>query len=109
MPPDEIAVFMSLGFMFATYKWIRAAVANRRIKKQMMRMAEAYGLPASALGDNPGANAGELSSPRVEELENQVDLIAEHLNRLEESQEFLSRVLTDRLDKITDPGLVTPH
>jgi hypothetical protein len=72
-------------------------------------LQEAYDLPAPAISDQIDSGRYLAEGPRFGDLEGQVNQISDQLERMAESQEFLSRVMTERLDKITDPGLVTPH
>jgi hypothetical protein len=72
-------------------------------------MAIANDLPATAVVGRVREAAIGAREERVQDLENQVDQIAGQLDRLAESQEFLSRIITDRIDRLGDPRVDTPH
>ena len=71
------------------------------------------GLPIAAMlegeptGAMPAMSRGDAS--RVERLEHQVDQMAQQMERISESQDFISRVLTDRIEQLPDPRMRTPR
>lgn len=111
--PEEIGMFLFGTTVFSSVMWVRAAMAKKKIEHRLWGIAAAQGLPVTALSDDVpmmGAMGAAMNgSPRVQQLEQQVDAITQQLERLTESQEFLSRVLTERIDQLPDPRLRTPH
>lgn len=108
---DEVALMLVtlMWAAFATGMWFHNWRIRRRLQDRLWGMAAAQGVhPASFTDDAPLVhhNGGD---GRVQQLESQVDQMAQQIDRLVESQEFLSRVLTDRIDQIPDSRLRTPH
>lgn len=102
MVPEEAFVMLflfsatligTLGFLYA-----RARGRIRGLEQALDSLR-----PAARVVED---TTGEV---RLAQLENQVDLIASHLERLTESQDFLSRVLTSKLDRLPEPRMDTPH
>jgi len=93
--------------------WYRATQKRTKLEGRLWGIAAAQGLPmAEALADVQSTRpmpAVARESNRVERLEAQVDQLAQQLERVAESQDFLSRVLTDRIDQLPDPRMRTPH
>ena len=108
MGPEETAVLLFFGFILSTANWIRLSISRRRLQNRI-DMAIANDLPATAILGNPRQAQRTVRDERVQDLEHQVDQIATQLDRLTESQEFLSRILTDRIDRLDDARLDTPH
>lgn len=109
MMPDEIGVFLFSTTVFSTAMWVRAMLAKKKIEHRLWGIAAAQGLPVTAVTEDLPMMGSMHTNPRVQQLEQQVDAITQQLERLTESQEFLSRVLTERIDQLPDPRLRTPH
>jgi hypothetical protein len=95
----------TLGFVIA---WSRARREREKMQNRLWGIAAAQGLPIAAFTDEVPLPT-QMGHPRVDQLEAQIDAMTQQIDRLAESQEFLSRVLTDRIDQIPDPRLRTPH
>lgn len=108
MGPAETAVMFFFGFIFASVGWLQSSWSRRRLQ-QRVDMAIANDLPATAVLGNANQVPPTVRDERVQDLENQVDQIAGQLDRLVESQEFLSRIMTDRIDRLGDARVDTPH
>ena len=97
----------------ALIMWYRAVQARKRIEARLWGLAAGQGLPIAAMlegeptGSMPRISGAEAS--RVERLEHQVDQMAQQMERISESQDFISRVLTDRIEQLPDPRMRTPH
>jgi hypothetical protein len=98
-------VTTTVGFVFA---WSRARRDREKLQNRLWGIAAAQGLPAAVLTDDV-LLPPQVGHSRVEQLEAQIDAMNQQIDRLAESQEFLSRVLTERIDQIPDPRLRTPH
>lgn len=108
---DEVVLMLMalLWAAFATGMWIHNSRIRRRLQDRLWGMAAAQGVhPASFTDDAPIVHRN-VGDGRVQQLESQVDQMAQQIDRIVESQEFLSRVLTDRIDQIPDPRMRTPH
>ena len=75
--------------------WARTALRLRRLERETAR---------------------PLADERTDRLEHTVDLLAAQVDQLVSGQEFLNRVLTDRLDQLArplgppaPPAEITPH
>ncbi len=97
-------VVTTVGLLFA---WSRARRDREKIQNRLWGIAAAQGLPITALTDE--VPLPQVGRSQVEQLEAQIDAMNQQIDRLAESQEFLSRVLTDRIEQIPDPRLRTPH
>lgn len=95
----------TLGFVMA---WSRARRERERMQNRLWGLAAAQGLPMAVLTDEVPLPA-QIGHTRIEQLEAQIDAMTQQVDRLAESQEFLSRVLTDRIDQLPDSRLRTPH
>lgn len=95
----------TVGLLLA---WSRARRDREKLQNRLWGIAAAQGLPAAVLTDEVPLPP-QVGYSRVEQLEAQVDAMNQQIDRLAESQEFLSRVLTERIDQIPDPRLRTPH
>ena len=95
----------TVGLLFA---WSRARRDTEKLQNRLWGIAAANGLPAVALTDDESLPR-QVGHSRVEQLEAQIDAMTQQIDRLTESQDFLSRVLTDRIDQIPDSRLRTPH
>lgn len=95
--------------VFATVMWIHNWRLRRQMQDRMWGMAAAQGIPVTSLTGDVPLPQSEAGDTRVQQLEAQVDQMAQQIDRIADSQEFLSRVLTDRIDQIPDPRLRTPH
>ena len=95
----------TVGFVIA---WSRARREREKMQNRLWGIAAAQGLPFAALSDEISLPP-QVGHSRVEQLEAQIDSMTQQIDRLAESQEFLSRVLTERIDQIPDPRLRTPH
>ena len=106
----EAAIFMLLlatTFVFGL-GWLRSAIANKKLMDRIWGLAAGRGEEMGQQSvTHPGLRAA--AQPRLEQLESQMDVITNQLDRLAESQEFLSRVLTTRIDQLPDSRLKTPH
>lgn len=91
---------------FTSLLWLRAEWQRRKAEARLWTYLADQGIVAAAGPSHLPAVAG---TQRVDQLERQLDQMAQQIDRLAESQEFLSRVLTDRIDQIPDPRLRTPH
>lgn len=89
---------------FTTLLWLRAEWQRRKAEARLWACLGEQGV-VDAAAARPVASGAQ----RVDQLERQLDQMAQQIDRLAESQEFLSRVLTDRIDQIPDPRLRTPH
>jgi hypothetical protein len=88
--------------------WLRSALANKKLMDRIWGLAAGRNHDSAQLSNtHPAIRAA--SQPRIDQLESQMDTITNQLDRLAESQEFLSRVLTTRIDQLPDPRLQTPH
>jgi hypothetical protein len=103
-PPEA---FMMLFFVSATVVGTLGYL-YAKARGRIQELERALGIQGRALSRPIHAEetTGEV---RLAQLESQVDQIANHLERLTESQDFLSRVLTDRLDRLPDARMDTPH
>ena len=105
-----LLIATNLGGLFL---WYRAVQARKRIEARLWGLAAGQGLPVAAMleGEQTGTmpRISSVEASRVERLEHQVDQLAQHLERVADSQDFLSRVLTDRIDQLPDPRMRTPH
>ncbi len=88
--------------------WSQARREREKMQNRLWGIATAQGLPYSALTDEVPLPP-QVGHSRVEQLEAQIESMTQQIDRLAESQEFLSRVLTERIDQIPDPRLRTPH
>jgi hypothetical protein len=106
-------LFMTAVAVVGMIGWYRATQKYTKLEGRLWGIAAAQGLPmAEALADAQSARTVPGLSPdgnRVVQLEAQVDQLAQQLERVAESQDFLSRVLTDRIDQLPDPRMRTPH
>lgn len=105
--------FLTTCLFVATTVWFAAAWSHARREREKMQnrlwgIATAQGLPYSALTDEVPLPP-QVGHSRVGELEAQIDSMSQQIDRLAESQEFLSRVLTERIEQNPDPRLRTPH
>jgi hypothetical protein len=97
----------------ASFMWYRAIQGRKRIEARLWGLAAGQGLPIAAMfegepsGVMPAIGRGDAS--RVERLEQQVDQMSQQMERIAESQDFISRVLTDRIEQLPDPRMRTPH
>jgi hypothetical protein len=88
--------------------WLRTRRERDKLQNRLWGIAVAQGIPVVALTDEVPL-APQVGHSRVEQLEAQIDAVSQQVERLMESQDFLSRVLTDRIEQIPDPRLRTPH
>ena len=95
----------TVGFLVA---WSQARREREKMQNRLWGIATAQGLSYSALTDEVPLPP-QVGHSRVEQLEAQIESMTQQIDRLAESQEFLSRVLTERIDQIPDPRLRTPH
>lgn len=106
-------LFMGTIAVFAMIGWYRATQKRTKLEGRLWGIAAAQGLPmAELLADVQSSRplpAVARDGGRVEQLEAQVDQLTQQLERIAESQDFLSRVLTDRIDQLPDPRMRTPH
>jgi hypothetical protein len=106
-------LWMAMVAAIGMVGWYRATQKRTKLEGRLWGIAAAQGLPmAEALADVQSTRplpAVARESNRVERLEAQVDQLAQQLERVAESQDFLSRVLTDRIDQLPDPRMRTPH
>lgn len=86
----------TLGYLYAK--------ARGRIQ-ELERILGLHG-PAAHLPAHVEETTGEV---RLAQLEQQVDLMTNQLDRVIESQDFLSRVLTERVDRLPPPRDTTPR
>lgn len=110
MKPEDVAIMMMLATGFCSLMWARNASLRRKAEKRLWMVVTQYGLPAELLNDETTFLAlPPQASPRMEQLEGQVDQIAQQLERLNESQDFLSRMLTERNPRLPEGRINTPH
>jgi hypothetical protein len=106
-------IFMLVVASIGMIGWYRATAKRAKLEGQLWGLATGQGLPISAMleggptGSMPRLSGAEAS--RVERLEHQVDQMAQQMERISESQDFISRVLTDRIEQLPDPRMRTPH
>lgn len=111
---NEAAFFFLTTCIFAVttvglfVAWSRARREREKMQNRLWGIAAAQGLPYAALADEVPLPP-QVGHSRVEQLEAQIESMTQQIDRLAESQEFLSRVLTERIDQIPDPRLRTPH
>lgn len=109
---EEVALMLMAVIVwaaFATGMWIHNSRIRRRLQDRLWGMAAAQGVHPERFTDDALLVHRNVGDGRVHELEAQVDQMAQQIDRIVESQEFLSRVLTDRIDQIPDSRLRTPH
>jgi hypothetical protein len=106
-------LIMAVVAGIALIGWLRSSQKRTKLEGRLWGIASARDLP---LGELLAETRPTMAVPaaireghRVERLEAQVDQLAQQLERVAESQEFLSRVLTDRIDQLPDPRMRTPH
>ncbi|MBP6443199.1 MAG: hypothetical protein KA267_04195 [Gemmatimonadales bacterium] len=113
MEPEAVFFLLMLTTAGSSFMWYRAVQARKRIEARLWGLAAGQGLPIAAMlegeptGAMPAMSRGDAS--RVERLEHQVDQMAQQMERISESQDFISRVLTDRIEQLPDPRMRTPH
>jgi hypothetical protein len=111
---NETAFFFFTTCLFALttvvflVAWFQARREREKMQNRLWGIATAQGLPYAALTDEVPLPP-QVGHSRVEHLEAQIESMTQQIDRLAESQEFLSRVLTERIDQIPDPRLRTPH
>ncbi|HPF61587.1 MAG: hypothetical protein KC544_08970 [Gemmatimonadetes bacterium] len=91
------AVIGTIGFLYA------------KARGRIQELERSLGIGSHVLSR---AHLAEESTgeTRLAQLEQQVDVLTNHLERLTESQDFLSRVLTAKLDRLPEPPRMdTPH
>lgn len=96
----------------ASFMWYRAVQARKRLEARLWGYAAGKGLSiGDFLTEAPTGSVPlpQRESSRVEQLEHQVDQMAQQMERISESQDFISRVLTDRIEQLPDPRMRTPH
>lgn len=105
MGPQEafLTMFLVSAGLIGTIGFLYAKARGR-----IQELERALGIPGRQGGRTHHADesTGEV---RLAQLESQVDMIANHLERLTESQDFLSRVLTDKLNRLPESRMDTPH
>jgi hypothetical protein len=112
---DEPIILFIMTAMIVTPSvgWYRSIQARRRLERKLWRIASEQGHPTAVayFEDNESMPVPTVpqNGNRVAQLEAQVDQLAQQLERVAESQDFLSRVLTDRIDQLPDPRMRTPH
>jgi hypothetical protein len=102
----EEAFIMLLLFSTVTIFTLGIKLARSRGRLQEMERALGIRPPLIRQMHQRDEDSGEV---RIAQLERQVDQIANHLERLTDSQDFLSRILTDKLDRLPEARLDTPH
>jgi hypothetical protein len=113
MEPEAVFLLLVLTTAGSSFMWYRAVQARKRLEARLWGLAAGQGLPIAAMlegaptGSMPRIGGAEAS--RVERLEHQVDQMAQQMERISESQDFISRVLTDRIEQLPDPRMRTPH
>jgi hypothetical protein len=105
MNPEE-AFFTLLVFSTVTIFTLGILLARSRGRMQEMERALGIRPPLNRQLHQSEEHSGEV---RIAQLERQVDQIANHLERLTDSQDFLSRILTDKLDRLPEARMDTPH
>ncbi|MDX2262776.1 MAG: hypothetical protein SFU84_13880 [Gemmatimonadales bacterium] len=112
---DEAIILFFITAMIVTPSigWYRSIRERKRLERKLWRIASEHGHPtALAYFEDNESLPVPLVTPngtRVAQLEAQVDQLAQQLERVAESQDFLSRVLTDRMEQLPDPRMRTPH
>jgi hypothetical protein len=110
VPSDEIFLLAFCATLLTTtgcaMGWIRSARENLRLREQIWRVAAGQDPAAFAESSEVPAARGGV---RLERLEAQVETLSHQLERMTDAQDFLSRVLTDRIDRFPDPRSRTPH
>ncbi len=105
MGPEEafVTLFLVAGGTIATLGLLYA-----RARGRIHEMERTLGVSARPTfrRDRETESSGEV---RIGQLENQVDHIATQMDRLAESQDFLSRVMSEKLDRLADGRIDTPH
>lgn len=112
VPEEALMMAMAYGGV-TTVLWIRAALARKRIENRLWGMAAAQGLPVGAMAEDAMLRAmpqrTTTDQARIEQVESQIDQVMHQLDRLAESQEFLSRMMTDRVGRLPEARMNTPH
>lgn len=105
MGPDEaiVMLFLVSGGVIATLGLLYA-----RARGRIHEMERTLGVSTRPTyqRDRGIESGGEV---RIAQLEHQVDQIASQMERLAESQDFLSRIMSDKLDRLADQRMDTPH
>lgn len=113
MSPEPVILFFMATTVGASFMWYRAIQSRKRIEARLWGLAAGQGLPIAAMleGEPTGSmpRFGSAEASRVERLEHQVDQMSQQMERISESQDFISRVLTDRIEQLPDPRMRTPH
>ncbi|HET9066231.1 MAG TPA: hypothetical protein VFN22_10475 [Gemmatimonadales bacterium] len=105
MGPEEaiVMLFLVSGGVIATLGLLLA-----RAKGRIHEMERALGVSAQP-AFRRAREAESRGEVRIDQLEHQVDQIASQMERLAESQDFLSRIMSDKLDRLADQRMDTPH
>lgn len=112
MSADVIVTALMATTAGASFMWYRAVQARKQLEARLWGYAEAKGMPiGNFLSQMPTGVVPlpQRESSRMEQLEHQVDQLAQQMERISESQDFISRVLTDRIEQLPDPRMRTPH
>jgi hypothetical protein len=109
--PDFLIVLLFCSAVTCAVGWFVAVQRRKRLLHRLWGYAAAQGLPLAVFADDtPGdPPPGPMQSQRLDQLESQLDGLAQQIDRLMESQEFLSRVLSSRVDQPADARMRTPH
>lgn len=108
MGPEGLFMLLASGLAVTTVLWLRERSARYRIERRLWQIAAARGIVLPEMTQEL-AEVEHMPHPRIDQLEGQVDQIAQQLERLNDSQEFLARLMTQRLDDPRAPRLDTPH
>jgi hypothetical protein len=103
-----ISCGLSVGCLGLGLAWLRARQERDKLQNRLWGIAAMQGLPVASLTDDVPLPP-QVGHGRVEQLETQLEIMSQQVERLAESQDFLSRVLTDRIEQIPDSRLRTPH
>lgn len=105
MEPE--AAFFLLLFVSVIAVIVLASLYSRA-RGRIKEMERALGISGrQAMRDNRVDES--TSDVRIDQLENQVDQIAAQIDRMAESQDFLARVMSSKLDRLVDGRVDTPH
>ncbi len=113
MTSDLLAFLMFLTAITTSGLLVRSLFVRRRLERKLWTVVAQYGIPVTAVRSDLGPGAqDEVAAPalpRIEQVEGRLDQLADQLERLAESQDFISRILADRLDGSSDSSMRTPH
>lgn len=106
MQPEEAFVVL---FLISAATITTLGLLYARAQGRIREMERALGIPSNRSESRRNSLTESSGEVRIDQLENQVDHIAAQMDRLAESQDFISRVMSEKLDRITEGRMDTPH